>query len=157
MAEDILKKIKIGDISVKFRRKPVFDEIDDKDGFYISKSLEGSSAATAGNYGVVFIASRPCEVSFVSAIWTTASTSGTLNIERLSGTESLGSGDEIFKTTIDMSGTADTVNEKKKFDLQNTRLKQGDRLALKDAGTLTNQNDLCVTIYLKPLGKGHYT
>lgn len=127
-----------------------------KDGEYITKSLSGSAAATAGNYGVIFIANTPLQVSYVSAIWSTASTSGTLNLERLSGTESLGGGDSIFSSTIDLSGTADTVNTRSGKELQNTTLKPGERLALVDGGTLTNLNDLCVTVYLKAVGKGEY-
>lgn len=133
-----------------------WDNINNKDGFYITHSLVGAEPAMAANYGVFFIVDYACEVSSVSAIWTTASTSGTLNIERLSGTESLDGGDNILVANIDMSGTADTVNRKSGRDLQNTVLKIGDRLALVDGGTLTNQVDLCVTIYLRRIGKGHY-
>ena len=139
------------------RRGERFENILNKDGQYINKSLSGLNAAIDTNYGVIFIANFGITISSVQVIWSASSTSGTLNIERLSGTEALDAGDELLKTNIDMSGTANTVNKRESTrELQNQILKPGDRLALKDGGTLTNLEDLCVTIYFKRVGKGDY-
>jgi hypothetical protein len=140
----------------KFSQKPNFFNIDRKDLTVITKSLDGTSANTAGNYGVILNVKSAYIVSYVATSWQTASTSGTLNLERLSGTEALDAGDTIFVSNVSLSGTANTINIKSGKDLQNIILKSGDRLALKDSGDLTNQVGVCVTIYLRPLGKGDY-
>lgn len=130
-----------------------------KDYIPISVKVHGADAATAGNYGKFFIARRPYMVMEISEVHATAGSDGgavELNIERLQGTEALNAGDEIIKTDFDLKGTANTVQTKKTTDLQNRTLKVGDRLALKDTGTLTAVNDVCVTVYLRPIGRGDY-
>ena len=135
----------------------LFEEIQNKDMQSITVRLKNTDAATAANYGVFFIASRPYEVMEVRAVWSTASTSGTLQVEKLTGTTAEGSGNNILKAVIDLSGTANTVNTKKTHaDLQNRLLKTGDRLALVDAADLSNLVNLVVTILIKPRGKGDY-
>lgn len=135
-------------------------EIQRKDLVPITVCIPGTDAATAANYGKFFIALRPYEVAEVAEVHATAGSDGsdvTLNIERLQGTEALGSGDEILKTAFNLKGTANTVVTKSGYaDLQNRVLEIGDRLALKDAGTLTAVNDVVVTVLLKPLGRGDY-
>jgi len=133
-----------------------FAYIDNKDLIVVNHSLVGVLPATSLNYGVFFIAKKAVSIVYASACWTTASTSGTLNLERLSGTEALGAGDNIFINAMSTAGTANTVNTKNTSDLQNITLKIGDRLALKNSGTLTNLTDLCVTVYLKSITKGNY-
>jgi len=59
------------------------------------------------------------------------------------------SGTEILSTTISLSGTADTVNKGLLKTDGSTILSEGDRLALKDAGTLTSQVGLSVTITIR--------
>lgn len=135
-----------------------FERIDNKDLLPVTANLKNAEPATAGNYGRIFTALRPYEVIEVVCVFGTASTSGTLNVERLQGTEALDAGDTILTTNFDLSSTANTPQYRKAIDgqIQNSILSVGDRLALKDGGTLTNQVDLQVTILLKPLGKGDY-
>lgn len=133
-----------------------FEEIANKDMQQETVRLKNTDAATAANYGTFWIAPRPVEVMEIRAVWSTASTSGTLNVERLTGTTAEGAGDDIIVTAIDMSTAADTVNVAKTTALQNRLMLTGDRLALVDAGTLTNQNNLVVTVLYKPRGKGDY-
>lgn len=133
-------------------------EIIDKDGFSISVPLVGTAGATAGNYGIFFIADRACEVKKIKLRYNTASSSGTVNVERLRGTEALDAGDEILTTDASTSATANTTYEYDytNFNLDSRILKENEALALKDGGTLTNLVGLCVTVYLTPLGKGSY-
>jgi len=133
-----------------------FENIENKDMQSVTVRLKSTDAATAGNYSTFFIATRPVEVMEIHAIWATASTSGTLNVERLTGTTAEGSGSNIIGTAIAMSGAANTVNTKKTVDITNRLLVAGDRLALVDAGTLTNQVNLVVTVLIKPRSKGDY-
>ena len=136
-----------------------FEEIENKDMVVITKSVSGTDAATATNYGKIFTALRPYEVMEVSEVHAVAGSSGaavTLGLERLQGTEALGAGDSILVAAFDLKGTANTVVIKKALSLQNRKLDVGDRLALVDTGTLTAVDDVEVTILLKPLGKGDY-
>ncbi len=135
-----------------------YAELNNKDGVAVTANLFGTAPATAGNYGIFFIAPFPCEVRKIKFRYSVASTSGTLNIERLRGTEALDAGDEILATDASMSASANTTYEFDRYDfnISNTVLLENEALALKDAGTLTNLVNLQVTVYLYPLGKGHY-
>ena len=137
-----------------------FQDIENKDGNSITASLPGALSATAANYGVFFIASRPIEVMKVSEAHTTAGSDGgavTLQIEKLTGTTALDSGSTILATAFDLKGTANTVVSYQGVGLTvNVQLREGDRLALKDTGTPTDVAGVCVTIYYKYLGQGHY-
>lgn len=137
---------------------PTYETLQNKDMQTVTVRLKDTDAATAANYGAFFIASRPYDVMEIRAVWSTASTSGTLQIERLQGTTAEGSGDNILSSTIDMSGTANTVNLVDHTGMTNANrvLSVGDRLALVDGGTLTGQVNLVVTVLLKPSGKGGY-
>lgn len=136
-----------------------FEEIFNKDYTVITAKIPGTDAATASNYGKFFIAHKPYEIMEVSEVHATAGSDAsavTLNIERLQGTEALDSGDTVLVSAFNLKSTANTVVFKKTTALQNRTLYIGDRLALKDAGTLTAVNDVVITIILKPLGKGDY-
>lgn len=109
--------------------------------FYLPITLNGTSAATATNYGVIFIAPFPCSITEVIECHQTAGTgagSVTLNLEKLIGTQALDAGATMINA-IDLKGTANTVikanllNEQYKLNLA-----VGDRIALKDTGTLTS-------------------
>lgn len=117
---------------------------------YINHSVYGTDAATATNYGVFFIAPFPCVVLSVRESHGTAGTDGSavgLNIEKLSGTEALGSGDDVLSSDLDLKGTANTVQEGTMTKtLANRNLIKNERLALKDSGTLTSVADVAITI-----------
>lgn len=136
-----------------------WEQILRKDGEYINVFLPGTSAATAGNYNAFFIARYPLEVMRISVAFSAASTSGTLHVERLTGTTANGAGSNITGSTFDLSATvgANTVVYKQGINLTDASvLQEGDRLSLVDGGTLTNLQNLIVTIYFKPAGRGDY-
>lgn len=134
----------------------IFD-IFNKDQFNIPITLPGTTPATAANYGLFFIAHVPCELTAVALRYGTASTSGTLQIEKLTGTQALDGGTVLLSSTISMSAAANTTYfgtlTGTVLDLQ---LARGEALALKDGGTLTSLENLNITVRMKPLGKGHY-
>lgn len=141
-----------------------YEDIDNKDGFYITTQIIGSSFTDSTNskqielsekFDVFFIATKTYEVLSISEVHSSAGT-GNLNIERLSSNESVGNGDEMLITDFALNSSLNTVITKTKKDLQNIIISPGDRLALKDKGTLTNTQNICITLYLKPLGKGDY-
>lgn len=136
-------------------------DIQNKDGNEITISLPGALSATATNYGVFFIANRPIEIMKIKEVHSTAGSDGgavTLQIEKLTGTTALDSGSTILNTAFDLKGTANTVVSYSGYIglNANRQLVEGDRLALKDAGTLTSLAGVCVTIYYKYLGEGQY-
>ena len=135
------------------------DQIQQKDGFYITITLPGTTAATAANYNHFFIARHPCEILVVKEVHGTAGTDAgavTLDIEKLTGTTAAGSGDSILVAGFNLKGTANTVQSKSGADLTGQTLVEGDRLALEDTGTLTNVANLNVTLYLKHTNRGDY-
>lgn len=140
---------------------PKFEDIENKDGFYVFHSIVSTGPATAANYGVIFTALNACAVMRVVESHTVAGSDAgavTLNIERLSSGVALDSGDSILTTAFNLKSTANTPVIKEGIDMvrANRTLTRGDRLALEDTGTLTAVAGLQVTIYLTPLGKGHY-
>lgn len=157
---DKVKKIDLQPKEEKQKQTTSFipaSSVRDKDGFEIHFFLPGTAAATAANYSTFYTVDRNCVLGRVRVSFAAASTSGTLQIERLSGTEAPGSGDNILRSTFDLSATANTVYTKKfATELTNNTLLPGDRLAFVDGGTLTNLTNLAVTLYLYPKNKGHY-
>ena len=135
-----------------------WQDIINKDGFLISANISGLLAATATNYGLFFTALYPCEILAISEVHQTAgSGSGTLDVEKLTGTQALDSGSVLLSTPTSLTSTANTVvYPSMTTTYASRRMVKGDRLALKDGGTLTNVAGVQVTIYGKRLGRGHY-
>ena len=127
-----------------------------KDPEVITHNLPGSEPATAANYGVFYTAHFPCEVAEFSTCWETASSSGTLQLERLTGTTAPGSGDLILSSVISTAGAANTMVYGTLAVGTVRQLERGNRLAIRDGGTLTSSVGLSTTTLLFPLGKGHY-
>lgn len=119
---------------------------------YIRHTIPGTLAATATNYGVFFIVPVPCTVSKVQEVHQTAGTDAsavTVGIEKLSGTEALGSGDSVLESELSLKATANTVQTGSlSLTLSNRSLVTGDRLALEDTGTLTSVAGVTVLVEL---------
>lgn len=119
----------------------------------INAHLTGAEGVTAANYGQFFIAPYDCLVAQIEASWRTASSSGTLQVERLQGTEAKGAGNDLLSAVIATDGTAETVNTGALITTnpEFLELAAGDRLGLVNGGTLTSMADLVVTVILTPL------
>lgn len=102
---------------------------------------------------VFFIAPVPCELVFVSEAHGTAGSDGgavTLQVERLQGTEAAGgNGDALLSATIDLKGTADTVQTGTIVSDGTQELAAGDRLGVNITGTATAVAGACVTAILR--------
>lgn len=118
---------------------------------FITVSLPDTQSQTASNYGLIFVATRPCAIKAISEVHTTAgSSTPTLQVERLTGTTALGAGSLVLETAFDLAGTANTVQRGEIIPTGNVvGLSLGDRLALRVSGTLTSLKGVCVTIELK--------
>lgn len=113
--------------------------------------LKNTDAATAANYGVFFIADRAYNIIQVTEAHGTAGSDAgavTLQLEHLTGTTAPDSGTELLVSSINLKGTANTVVYP---TVKSNSLQRGDRLCLKDAGTLTAVANVVVTIYLRAL------
>lgn len=120
--------------------------------FFIVAHLAGALAQTASQYGVVYIANKPCNIISITEVHNVAGTAGgsvTLNVEKLTLTQNLDAGVELLASPFDLKGTANTVQYGSMTTvLSSKQMAKGDRLALKDAGTLTTLSDVCVIIEL---------
>jgi hypothetical protein len=101
----------------------------------------------------VYIATSPMRFNAVSYSHTVGSTSGTLQIEKLTGTTAPGSGTVLLTGTIDMSAAtaANTVvNGVLIATLASLLLATGDRLGIKIGGTLTSLAGAIASISVTP-------
>ena len=119
---------------------------------YINHTIYGTDAATATNYGVFYIEPVACVVISVMEVHQTAGDDAgavTIGIEKLSGTEALGSGDSVLSTELSLKSTANTTQTGVlSSTLSNRSLIAGDRLALEDTGTLTSVANVTVKVEL---------
>ena len=112
----------------------------------ICHTIQGTAALTASNYGVYFIAPKPCIVLQVREVHQVAGTGAggvTVDVEKLTGTQALDSGVSVMSTAISLKLTANTVQiGAMSPTITNRRLAEGDRLAAKDTGTLTSVSNV---------------
>lgn len=120
---------------------------------FINHTIVGTAAATAANYAVFVIVPMPCLVTRVQEVHQTAGSDGsavTLNIEKLTSGVALGSGSDMLSTDLSLKATANVVQTGTLTTTSSTRtLAKGDRLAMKDTGTLTAVANVTVLIELQ--------
>ncbi len=140
-------------------------DVDDKHGFYITNVLQGTAAATAGNYNHFFTAAHPCEVKKIIVNFSVVPAGNCrLQFQKLTtGVASPAGGSaNILVTNIRLDTyAADTPIKVEYPNLIRTtsacKLKEGDRLSMYiDAGSPAGMENLSVTVYLTPSGRGHY-
>lgn len=122
-----------------------------KGNLVVTVALQGAAPATAANYGTFFIADRKYKVIKVQEVHRTASSSGTIQVERLQGTEAKDAGDDLLASAASTAGTAETVATPALVTTSVVDLAVGDRLGLVNGGTLTSSADLVVSVTLKPI------
>jgi len=121
---------------------------------YINFTIPDVQAATATNYGVIWICPANAIVTGFSEVHQTAGTAGgtvSLQLEKLTGVQAPDSGVVLLETALNLKATANTVQEgviatSFTSNKQNASLSAGDRLCLKDAGTLTTLANVTVQI-----------
>lgn len=129
--------------------------LSDKSSFLslVTANLNGTAAATAGNYGSIFTADRPYQVVEVHEIHEVAGSDGsavTLDITKDSGTNAPGAGVSVFASgTFNLKGTANTLQTKSAASGILGCIVRGQRLGLKDAGTPTAVAGVQVTVVLR--------
>ena len=119
---------------------------------FITCLIAETAAATATNYGVIFTATRPCAVKSVAVTHTATGTSPSLQLERVSTGVVPGSGTDLLVTAFDLTATINVPQYRGVRGgsslIDRPSLRQGDRLALKISGTLTNLKGVNVTVEL---------
>ena len=119
---------------------------------YIHHTIQGTAAATAANYGVFLIVPVACVImSFKEGHQTSGNDAGavTLDLEKLTGTTAPDSGSAVLASTLSLKATANTVQTGTLGTNAVRNLVAGDRLCLKDAGTLTSIANVTVLIELQ--------
>ena len=110
------------------------------------------ATATQAVDSIVWQAPYPCKLVRVSVVFQTASSSGTLNVEKCPVGTAAGSGTDMLSSTISLAGTAAvTVNGTLTTTQSTLKLAATDRLALDFGGTVTNLANCFVTIHLRRL------
>lgn len=108
---------------------------------WVHHTIAGTAAATGTNYGVFFIVPVACSLTKFQEVHQTAGSDAgavTVTLEKLTGTTAPDSGTEMLASTLSLKATANTVQSGTLAALQTTlQLAAGDRLCLKDSGTLT--------------------
>lgn len=108
--------------------------------------LDGS---TSGNYTTFWIAPFGGTVVNIWEVHNSAgSDNGSLNIEKLDDGTSEGSGTNLLSSDFDLTATANNVRMGSLIR-SNKAISKGQRLALKDSGTLTGIGTITVVVELK--------
>lgn len=114
---------------------------------HIVVDINGIAAASASQ--TCFISNGNYLVTDVKVCFGTASSSGTLQIEKATGTQAVASGTNILTGTVSLAGAAATsLSGTIVGGLTTPVLAAGDRLNIILAGTLTSLANCCVNIYL---------
>lgn len=115
--------------------------------------VQGGTAADALDT-IFFIADRPYTVTKITAVWGTAESTGSMDIqvERLQGTEACtgGAGDDLLSAVIAATGTANTVNTGALVTTSVVDLAAGNRLCLNLSATPNEVVNMVVTVTVQP-------
>jgi hypothetical protein len=117
--------------------------------FTVVANLAGALPATAANYGTFFVAPWPCVVTGVTAVHGTASSSGTVMVEKLTSGQAKDAGVDLLSAAISTAGTAAVIRSGTLAGSASTPLKAGEALGLVNGGTLTSGANLTLTVELK--------
>lgn len=113
----------------------------------VTESLSATDATRA-----IFIANRAMILKSVKEVHSTASSSGTLQVEKLTGTTAAGSGTNLLTGTMSLSGTANTVVSGTLIStIASLTFAAGDRFGVVIAGTMTNLANSKIVAMFAPL------
>ena len=156
MAQDKEKIIGIDGNEIKIE-KSFLETV--KYGKYITHSLFGTTAQTATNYGIIFVARHPIEIMRITETHSTAGSDAgtvTLDVKKAGSGVAIASGTTLLTSTFNLKSTANTPVYKEGNNLSiNRKLKEGDRIGLITSGTLTSLTDVQITIYYSETNQGY--
>lgn len=100
----------------------------------------------------LLVATRPMRLKATSVVFSTASSSGTVQLEKCTGTTAPGAGTTLLSGTVSLSGTANTVaNGTLIATVASLTFATGDRLGMVIAGTMTNLVGCRLSVALAPV------
>lgn len=115
--------------------------------FFVSDPLTATDATRT-----VLVCTRACRLKSVKEVHTTASSSGTLTVEKATGTTAPGSGTALLTGTMSLAGAGNTVVSGTLIaTVASLTFAAGDRLNIVIAGTMTNLVGSRITIGLTPV------
>ena len=121
--------------------------------FLVTHTIVDTDAATAAKYGVIFTAPYPCILLSMRETHKTAGSDGgtvTVDIEKLTSGQALDAGVSMLNSALSLKSTANTPQSATlTATLANRNLATDDRIALKDAGTLTAVNHVNIILELQ--------
>lgn len=115
----------------------------------IHLNVSGLGATSASQ--TVWIADAAYELVAVREVHGVASSSGTLMVEKCTGTTAPGSGTVLLSATVNLAGTANTVASGALVTTTDVKFAAGDRLSFKFAGTMTSLAGCAVSLCLKKI------
>jgi hypothetical protein len=118
---------------------------------YVTDTQNQVAAATYAVSHTIYVndnLSGTYQVAAVSAVFGTASTSGTLQVEVATGTQAIAAGTNQLTGTMSLSGTANTTVNGTVI-ASPTTITAGSRINLIFAGTVTNLANASINIVLK--------
>ena len=132
-----------------FRNPAQFSPKEIVSSFTVSVLLSGTAPATASQYERFWVAPAKCVVDYFTLTYSVASSSGTVQLEKVPSGTAQGSGTNILTGTVSTSSTANTNNAGTiSATAATAELAVGDALALVNGGTLTSLTDLHATVGL---------
>lgn len=109
-------------------------------------SIPASATSTSQT---IFTCDAAYQLVSVSESHTVASSSGTLMVEKCTGTTAPGSGTAQLTGTVSLAGAANTTLSGTLLTAPTINYAKGDRVSLKFAGTMTSLANSCITVVLK--------
>jgi hypothetical protein len=140
------QKIRSEQVNAEFAIAAVADALDD---VAVVTLHSQSFGASQGSF-TLFLADGNYQVTGVKAIFGTASSSGTAQVEVATGTQAVGSGTVQLTGTVSLAGTANTVVNGTLITTP-TAIAAGNRVNVILAGTLTSLANAVITVTLKRL------
>lgn len=120
---------------------------------WVYHTVVGTMAATAANYGVFFIVPFTCILKKFQEVHKVAGSDAgavSLTLEKLASAVAPDSGTAMLASVLSLKATADTVQTGTLSTTSSSlNLAVGDRLCLKDAGTLTAVANVTVSVELQ--------
>lgn len=117
--------------------------------FEVPAVVPYTQAADANYYTIFYIANQQCFLLEAKLRHGANSTSGVVDVEKLTSGTARGSGVSMIASTFSIaSGANATQRRLPSATLANVQLAPGDSVALKATGTLTNAEHVTVTILL---------
>lgn len=122
----------------------------------LSHTLLGVLPATAKNYGVIFICPAASRYKLVAAHEVHSTVGGalaTVIVEKCTGVQAPGAGTEILDGDFDLTATINAVQYATIATISDAlrTLASGDRLAVKEGGTIAGAKDVLVVVELEEL------